>query len=141
MNSGPCLVPDLFDVLLRFRYHQIALISDNEKAFLQVTIVPEHHVFLHSLWVSDVNEAHPKIVTKRMTGPMFGITSSFFLLVGTLQHHIFKYEEDPEVVKKLQEAFYVDYFNSGEESVEQAFELYLKSKKILSHPTARNCWN
>ena len=64
---------------------------------------------------------------------MFGVTSSPFLLGGTLQHHISKYEEeDPEIVKKLLESFYVDDFNSGEEYVDQAFELYLKSKKILS---------
>ena len=87
---------------------------------------------MHFLWVSDVNEAHPKIVIKRMTRAMFGITSFLFLLGGTLQHHFSKYEEDPEIVKKLLESFYVDDFNSGEENVDQAFELYLKSKKILS---------
>ena len=64
---------------------------------------------------------------------MFGVTSSPFLFGGTLQNHISKYEEeDPEIVKKLLESFYVDDFNSGEENVDQAFELYLKSKKILS---------
>ena len=89
--------------------------------------------FCAFLWVSDVNEAHPKIVIKRMTRAMFGVTSSPFLLGGTLQHHISKYEEeDPDIVKKLLESFYVDDFNSGEENVDQAFELYLKSKKILS---------
>ena len=126
-------MPNLFDVLLCFRCHQIFLISDIEKAFLQVSIAPEHHDFLRFLWVSDVNEAHPKIVIKRMTRAMFGVTSSSFLLGGTLQHHISKYEEeDPEIVKKLLESFYVDDFNSGEENVDQAFELYLKFKKILS---------
>ena len=89
--------------------------------------------FLRFLWVSDVNEAHPKTVIKRMTRAMFGVTSSPFLLGGTLQHNISKYEEeDPEIVKKLLESFYVDDFNSGEENVDQAFELYLKSKKIFS---------
>ena len=133
LNSGPCLVPNLFDVLLHFRCHQIALVSDIEKAFLQVSIAPEHRDFLCFLWVSDVNEAHPKIVIKRMTRTMFVVTSSPFVLGGTLQHHISKYEEeDPEIVKKLLESFYVDDFNSGEENVDLAFELYLKSKKILS---------
>ena len=46
LNSGPCLVPNLSDVLLRFRCHQIALISDIEKAFLQDAIAPEHRDFL-----------------------------------------------------------------------------------------------
>ena len=123
----------LFDVLLRFRCHQIALISDIEKAFLEVSMAPEHHDFLRFLWVSDFNEAHPKIVIKRITRAMFGGTSSPFLLGGTLQHYLSKYEEeDPEIVKKLLESFYVDDFNSGEENVDQAFELYRKSKKILS---------
>ena len=126
-------MPNLFDVLLHFRCHQIALISDIEKAFLQVSIAPEHCDFLGFLWVSDVNEAHPKIVIKRMTRAMFGVTSSLFLLGGTLQHNISKYEEeDPEIVKKLLQSFYVDDFNSGGENVDQAFQLYLKSKKILS---------
>ena len=134
LNSGLCLVLNLFDVLLYFRCHQIALISDIEKAFSQVAIAPEHCDFLHFLWVSDINEAHPKIVIKSMTRVMFDVASSPFLLGGTLQHHIFKYEEeDPEIMKKLLESFYVDDFNSGEENMEQAFELYLKSKKILSN--------
>ena len=68
-----------------------------------------------------------------MNRAMFGVTSSPLLLGGTLQHHISKYEEeDPETVKKLFESLFVDDLNSGEESVGQAFELYLKSKKILS---------
>ena len=57
---------------------KLILISDIEKAFLQVTIAPEHRDFLHFLWVSDVNEAHPKIVIKRMTKAMFGVSSSPF---------------------------------------------------------------
>ena len=126
-------MPNLFDVLLCFRCHQIVLISDIEKAFWQVSIAPEHRDFLRFLWVSDVNEAHSKIFIKRMTRAMLGVTSSPFLLGGTYQHHISKYEEeDPEVVKKLLESFDVDDFSSGEENVDQAFELYLKSKKILS---------
>ena len=109
------------------------MILDIEKAFLQVAIDLEHCDFLHFLWVSDVNEAHPKIAIKRMARAMFGVTSSPFLLGGTLQHHISKYEEEaPEIVKKLLESFYVDDLNSGEGDVKQAFELYLKFKKIFS---------
>ena len=54
LNSGPCLVSNLSDVLLRFRCHQITLISDIEKAFLQVAIGPEHRDSLRFLWVSDL---------------------------------------------------------------------------------------
>ena len=126
-------MPNLFDVLLRFRCHQIALISDIEKAFLQVSIAPEHRDFLRFLWVSDVNEAHPQDCHQEDDQSHVWCYLFSFLFGGTLQHHISKYEEeDPEIVKKLLESFYIDGFNSGEENVDQAFELYLKSKKILS---------
>ena len=73
-------MPNLFDVLLHFRCHQIALSSDTEKAFIQVSIAPEHRDFLCFLWVSDVNEAHPKIVIIRMTKAMSGVTCSPFFI-------------------------------------------------------------
>ena len=73
---------------------------------MQVSIAPEHCDLLHFLMGLDVNEAHYKIVIKRMTRAMFGVTSSPFLLGGNLQHHISKYkEEDPEIVKKLLDHF------------------------------------
>ena len=37
-NKGPCLTPLLFDVLLRFRAHDIALTADIEKAYLQISV-------------------------------------------------------------------------------------------------------
>lgn len=37
-------------------------------------------------------------------------------------------KEDPEFVRKLLEEFYVDDFNSGADSVEEAFTLYQKTK-------------
>ena len=40
LNSGPCLVPNLSDVLLRFRCHQIALIIDIKKVFFATRHCP-----------------------------------------------------------------------------------------------------
>ena len=37
LYKGPCLTPLLFDVLLRFRAHDIALTADIEKAYLQIS--------------------------------------------------------------------------------------------------------
>ena len=38
LYKGPCLTPLLFDVLLRFRAHDIALTADIEKAYLQISV-------------------------------------------------------------------------------------------------------
>ena len=48
LHSGPCLVPTLFDIMLRFRCHLFALVADIEKAFLQIEIAPEHRTFFDS---------------------------------------------------------------------------------------------
>jgi hypothetical protein len=36
LHQGPCLLPQLFKVLLRFRMHSIGIVADIEKAFLNI---------------------------------------------------------------------------------------------------------
>jgi len=43
--SGPALAPLIFDVLLGFRLHKVALIGDLEKAFLNIDIKPGERNF------------------------------------------------------------------------------------------------
>ena len=38
LYKGPCLLPSIVDILVRFRYHRIALLADIEKAFLMVSV-------------------------------------------------------------------------------------------------------
>ena len=53
--SGPALTRLIFDVLLRFRLHKVALIGDLEKAFLNIEIKPEERNLLRFLWIDDIN--------------------------------------------------------------------------------------
>ena len=46
LYKGPCLNPLLYDILLRFRIHNYGLIADIEKAYLQISVVPEHRNYL-----------------------------------------------------------------------------------------------
>ncbi len=46
LYSGPPLTPMIFDVMVRFRAHKIALAADIEEAFLNVAIALEHRYFL-----------------------------------------------------------------------------------------------
>ena len=41
--------PLLYNILLRFRIHKTALMADIEKAFLNISIVPEHRDFLQQI--------------------------------------------------------------------------------------------
>ena len=40
LQTGPNLIPKLFDVFVQFRSHPVAITADIEKAFLMIGIVP-----------------------------------------------------------------------------------------------------
>ena len=42
LYSGPCLLPAIYDILLRFRLGKIGLVSDIKQAFLNIAIAEEH---------------------------------------------------------------------------------------------------
>ena len=45
LDEGPNYIPSLFDVLVKFRVHPVALTADVEKAFLQIQIKPDDRKF------------------------------------------------------------------------------------------------
>ena len=102
--------------------------SDIEKVFLQVSIENTNRDFLRFLWFDDVFAECPKIVINRFARVIFGVTSSSFMLNGTIRKHMDRYEFDFDFVKKVLDSFYVDDFTGGENSFEAALELYKKLK-------------
>ena len=138
LHVGPSLSQLLFDILLRFRCNRSALIADIEKAFLNIEVDESDRDCLRFLWVDDLQKEEPMIVVYRFCRVVFGVNSSPFLLSATLRHHLQTYiQEDPEFVKKVLEEFYVDDFNSGEDSVEEGFKLYRKIKTRLEEASFR----
>ena len=101
LYAGPPLLSDISDVLMRFRYHRIALSADIEKAFLMVGVAEPYRDVLRFLWVDDPTSEVSRIVFKRFNRVVFGVTSSPFLLNGTTRHHVTSYEsEDPQFVNE-----------------------------------------
>ena len=85
LYKGPCLNADLYSFLLKFRVHPIVLTADIEKAFLQINIKEEHRDYLRFLWYGNLKEE--SIIRYRFTRVIFVVTSSQFLLNGTVQTH------------------------------------------------------
>ena len=148
LYKGDCLVPLLYDLLLKFRANSIALTADIEKAYLQISVLPEHRDFLRFLWFmsDDVNET--EIKKFRFCRVIFGATCSQSLLTATVNNHGRKYERvDPEIARKVKDHFYVDDLNTGVKTSEEGLTLYknMKSRFIilflerravaLAHPT------
>ena len=126
---GPALTPLIFDILLRFRLHRVALIGDLEKAFLNVEVDPEQRNLLRFLWINDISSSNPEVIIFRFTRLVFGLVCSPFILNVTLRNHLSKYENiDPDFVNTVVRALYVDDFASGKDSVKDCFELYGKLK-------------
>ena len=119
----------IFDVMARFRAHNVALTADIEKAFLNVAIVPEHRDYLPFFWVDDILTDNPQLVIMRFTGVVFGVNSSPFLLNGTIRHHLNSYiDKDPEFVKEVVRSLYVDDLASSKPDGTSVYDFYCKLK-------------
>ena len=70
-------------ILLRFRLHQIRVIADIKRAFLQVSLGKDVD-FLRFLWVN----AEGDLKIFRHTRVTFGVTSSPFLLGAVIDFHL-----------------------------------------------------
>ena len=132
LYSGPNLLPLLFDILIRFRVHKIALTADIEKAFLNVSIKPEQRKMLKFLWIDSIESDDPCIVVYRFCRLVFGLISSPFVLGATVRHHMSKYVEvDLEFVLEVLRSLYVDDYASGADSDDSAFGLFEQLKNVF----------
>ena len=129
LHVGPSLTPLLFDLLISWRTHRVALVADIEKAFLNVEVDPSDRDRLGFLWVDDIQAQNPSILIYRFNRVEFGVNSSPFLLNAVLRHHIDQYDKvDTEFTSKIRKEFYVDDWVSWANNIEAALDLYHKVK-------------
>ena len=102
--------------------------ADIEKAFLNISIVPEHRDFLRFMWPSNPSSQCSDIDCHRFTRVVFGVNCSPFILNTTIRHHLDSYQKsDPEFVAEVLRSLYVDDYASGSSTTTAAFTL---AKKI-----------
>ena len=73
LYSGPCLLPLVQDILLRFRIGETAVVADIQQAFLQISIAETHRNLPRFLWFEDINNSDV-VKTLRFARVMFGLT-------------------------------------------------------------------
>ena len=85
------------------------------------------------MWVDNIHETTPKVLTYRFTCVVFGVSSSPFLLNATIRYHLEKYNDShPEFVQKFLGSVYVDDVIFGADCEDDAYELYLTSKQVMA---------
>ncbi|XP_045205909.2 uncharacterized protein LOC123558098 [Mercenaria mercenaria] len=133
LYRGPVLLNDLCGILLRFRIHQVAIVSDIEKAFLQIGLQESQRDVTRFLWVKDID--NPAVTQKqiqeyRFCRVPFGIISSPFLLSATIEYHLDCYEST--LATQLKQDIYMDNVVTGIDSIEEGRKLYETSKQMFN---------
>ncbi|XP_064473912.1 uncharacterized protein LOC135388341 [Ornithodoros turicata] len=135
LNAGPNLNPDIMPLLMNFRLYPVALVSDVQKAFLQIAIHEDDRDALRLLWYSTTpvdGQLVPNVETWRMTRVTFGTAPSTFLLAATLQHHIQRHaSEHPRLARILENSIYVDDVIFGAANEEEAEEMYTETLQLF----------
>ena len=129
MYKGPCLTPLIFDSLLRFRLHNVAIVADIASAYLHVSVVPSQRNLLRFLWFSDVKKDDYAIQKLRFKRVLFGAAPSQFLLNAVVRNLAESYRDtDPDFFKIVNRGFYVDDLNTSVHNSCAAVEFYEKCK-------------
>ncbi|RUA04970.1 MAG: hypothetical protein DSY43_05555 [Gammaproteobacteria bacterium] len=120
--AGPALQPNLASILLRFRLHRVAIMADLRKMFLQIKLARKDQNCHRFVWRESQDEDPKVYCMSRIT---FGVVSSPFEAIATVQHHAtVNKDEFPRAAKEIKENMYVDDLLSGEEDIEKAYVLH-----------------
>ena len=79
LDPGPCLLPPVFDILVRFRLGMIGIVADIKKAFLQVGLDEDQRDFLRIIWYKNAFAQNPTMKILRFVRLVFGLTLSPFI--------------------------------------------------------------
>uniref|UniRef100_A0A914MDV1 Integrase catalytic domain-containing protein n=1 Tax=Meloidogyne incognita TaxID=6306 RepID=A0A914MDV1_MELIC len=122
LHPGPVILPELVGVLLRMRIPKIVIVCDIQKAFLQVSVHPNHRDSIRFLWLKNIQEplSLENLQIYRFTRVPFGLSPSPFLLAATILYHL-RLNPSP-LTEEILPNIYVDNILFGAEIVREAKE-------------------
>lgn len=129
LHKGPVLLNDLAGVIMRTRLYPILLVSDIEKAFLMIEIIPSDRDAVRFLWVEDPFVIDSPLVTYRFTRVAFGLVSSPAQLATTLKYHLDR--AGSELAKAISRDLYVDNVLVGLKNKREVSLTYYEQKKLF----------
>ena len=128
LKIGPVVQDLLFNILLRFRKHAIAITGDIEKMYRQILVHPENQNLIRILWESDTQVP----IEYKMNTLTYGTASAPYLATRCLVELGRQNANDyPVAAHCLQEDFYVDDCLSGASTVEEALRLRRQLTDII----------
>ncbi|EGT53729.1 hypothetical protein CAEBREN_31877 [Caenorhabditis brenneri] len=134
IKKGPVILPDMVDMLIRFRAGKTVIVSDVEKAFLQVFLHEDDRDLTRVLWLKDYTKppTRDNLVCYRFTRVLFGLNVSPFLLAAVIHYHL-RSVDNQILAKQLPYSLYVDnLILTTDASTEEAHNTYRQVKGIFS---------
>ena len=135
LDPGPCLLPCIFDILVRFRLGKIEIVADIKKVFLQIAVDEDERDFLRMIWYKNVFAQNPTVKILQFARVVFDLTSSPFILNETFRIHLQKYlrdEHNKEIIQKLIGELYVDDVTSSLNNEIEGQQFYEIAKSCLT---------
>lgn len=103
---GPTVHAPLVDVLLRFRQHRVAIITDVSKMYRAIRLTDQDRDLHRFVWRSDCSDV---VQDYRMTRLTFGVSASSFVANMCVRQNALNHaHEFPLAAKAVNESFYVD---------------------------------
>ena len=131
LETGPPLQNKIWSVLVRNRFHPVALAGDLKQAFLQVRIKELERDVMRFHWLKDFTTR--KVETLRFTRALFGLSTSPFLLGGVIEQHLQDMESVyPEEVLEIRRSLYVDDLITGGKTITETQHLKESCQTIFS---------
>jgi hypothetical protein len=128
--ATPVLHPPLTGILLRFRYHRIALTGDISKMFHRMRLPPEHEKYHRFLFREKDTDPIGHFCFTKMA---FGLADSPFKALRGVQMHVEKFKDDfPLAAAELGRNLYVDDLLSGTDKVEEALALQKDAVQLMA---------
>ena len=130
LETGPPLHNSIVDILIRFRLHNIAIVTDIEKAFHQIKIDKSQRDLFRFFWLTDINDPNSSFKIFRFKVLPFGANCSPFILNIVLQHHLRGLEG--QTSEKLLQDTYVDNIITGVNTIEEALNFYEEANEAMN---------
>ena len=122
LHTGPPLQNELWNVIVRNRFHPIAVAGDVRKAFLQIRVKEAERDALRFHWIKDKSTGELEVL--RFTRVVFGLAPSPFLLNAVIQQHLESVQSEyPGTVQEIKNSLYVDDLIAGDTTREGAQQL------------------
>ena len=130
LHAGTPLQNKLWAVLMRVRFHPVALTGDIKQAFLQVRIREEDKDAMRFDWITDLQSR--RVETLQFTRALFGLGPSPFLLGGVIKQHLETYRaEFPDLVRQIEKSLYIDDLISGVPTVQATREVKAGASNVF----------